>query len=229
MAYRERALGLPGAVLWQREVAAGAVVRVLPDGCLDLIWDGERLHVAGPDTRARLHRSEGPTSFVGLRFSGGVGAAALGVPADQLRDRSLGLDDVWSAARTRQLTERVGADPLPALETWLLRRMHEVDVDPLGLRVAALGRSGLAVGEIADAVALSPRQLHRRCEALFGYGPQHLSRVLRLLTALDHARRGAPLARVASDAGYADQAHLARDMRDLTGITATEWLAESAR
>jgi AraC-like DNA-binding protein len=227
--YRERALCVPGAVLWRREARPGAIVRILPDGCLDLIWDGEQLFVAGPDSRARLHHSEVTSSYVGLRFGGGVGPAVLGVPAHELLDRSPALNAVWSAARTRELTEQVAANPIAALESWLLRRIQDTGVNPLGLRVAALASSGTTVSEIADAVGLSPRQLHRGCLTLFGYGPRHLARVLRLGTALEHARRGLTLAVVAHESGYADQAHLARDMRDLAGITATEWLAESAR
>jgi AraC-like DNA-binding protein len=70
---------------------------------------------------------------------------------------------------------------------------------------------------MAGAVGLSPRQLHRRCSALFGYGPRHLLRVVRLDLALAQARAGAPLARVAHECGYADQAHLTREVRDLAG------------
>jgi AraC-like DNA-binding protein len=225
--YRERGLAVPATVLWQRHTRAGAILRILPDGCLDLIWDGENLIVAGPDTRARLHRTVTASSYVGLRFAGGLGAAVLGVPADELRDQSPVLDAVWSAAQARTLADRVARDPAATLEGWVQRRIRETGVDLFGQRVAALARSGAEVREMADAVGLSPRQLHRRCLTLFGYGPRHLARVLRLGRALDQARQGTPLARVAPACGYADQAHLARDVRDLTGVTATEWLAES--
>lgn len=76
-----------------------------------------------------------------------------------------------------------------------------------------------AVGTVAAAVGLSPRQLHRRSFDAFGYGPKLLARVLRLQRALDAARTGEALASVAATHGYADQAHLARDVRDLAGTT----------
>lgn len=71
---------------------------------------------------------------------------------------------------------------------------------------------------MADRLGLSQRQLHRRCLPLLGYGPRHLSRVLRLQRAL--AAPGS-LAEVAHACGYADQAHLSREVRDLTGTTPT--------
>ena len=39
---------------------------VLPDACIDLVWDGATLFVAGPDTHAVAITS--PASFVGIRF-----------------------------------------------------------------------------------------------------------------------------------------------------------------
>src|SRR6185312_10286461 len=98
--------------------------------------------------------------------------------------------------------------------------------DPLGARILALASAGASISATADAVGLGVRRLHRRSLALFGYGPQHLVRVKRLERALARARRGAPLARVAVEAGYADQAHFARDVRDLAGTTASELLGQ---
>src|SRR3954463_9505499 len=98
MAYRERPASVPGVVLWRREAAAGAAIRILPDTCMDLIWDGRVLVVAGPDTRARMHETPTPTAFVGLRLSAGIGPALLGVTAVEVRDSSPSLADLWPAA-----------------------------------------------------------------------------------------------------------------------------------
>lgn len=228
MVYRERPAAVPGVVLWRRDAAAGAVTRILPDACLDLVWDGSSLVVAGPDLRARVHETLAATSFVALRFSAGLGPALLGVPAVDLRDTSPRLEDLWPAAAAHRLAERVAAAPEPALEAWLRARVAEAAVDPLGARLLALASAGTGVGAMADAVGLGARRLHRRTLALFGYGPQHLVRVRRLDRALGLARRGIPLAQVAAECGYADQAHLARDVRDLAGTTATELLGQSA-
>ncbi len=75
----------------------------------------------------------------------------------------------------------------------------------------------------------SPRQLHRRLLPVFGYGPQHLGRVLRLVRAVAAADAGTPWSEVAQRTGFADQAHLARDVRALAGVTPTELLAERVR
>lgn len=218
--YRERAVA-PGVVLW---AGGGGPRTILPDGCLDLIHDGARLIVAGPDRAARAHSASGP--FVGLRFSHGVGPQVLGVPADAVTDRVVDLDGVWSARAARALNGRVDDDPETALAAWVRTAVGEPD--PFGPRVFGAAACGLDVATIAARCGVSARTLHRRCLPVFGYGPQHLGRVLRLQRALARARAGTPWASVAALEGYADQPHLAREVRTLAGATPTGMLARSS-
>ncbi|WP_435823673.1 helix-turn-helix domain-containing protein, partial [Micromonospora haikouensis] len=88
-----------------------------------------------------------------------------------------------------------------------------------GVRHAGRRRRGVPLQRLRrPADGLTPRALHRRCQALFGYGPKTLARILRMRRALALARAGTPLAEVAAASGYADQAHLSRDVRDLAGV-----------
>ena len=207
-------------MLWQRPLdGAPDGTPIMPDGCLDLMWDGTRLLVAGPDTTARRHRSPAGTTYVALRFSGGLGPTVLGVPTDELRDRTLDLEQLWPARRARELTERVELDPVAALEAWVVEGAARCDMDPFGPRVLAMAKAGRPVAEIAERLCLSTRQLHRRCLPAFGYGPKHLARVMRFGPALEAIRGGAPLAHVAAACGYADQSHLSREVHALAGTT----------
>jgi len=200
----------------------------MPDGCLDLIWDGSRLFVAGPDTAARWHCSRAEGRYAGLRFSGGTGPALLGVPADELRDRVADLGELWPSRPARVLADQVAEDPVQSLDTWALHRRAASVVDPLGPHVLAMATSGLPTAIMADRLGLSTRQLHRRCLPAFGYGPRRLTRVMRFGRALEEIRAGAPLAQVAVRCGYADQAHLTREVHDLAGTTPNQ-LRERAR
>ncbi|MGI5459012.1 DUF6597 domain-containing transcriptional factor [Streptomyces sp. CA-249302] len=218
--YRERPSRLSGAVVWRNAPSAGGVGRVLPDGCMDLLWNDGRLLVAGPDTRAYVTQGSGDV-WVGVRFYPGTAPALLGVPAHELRDRRVELDDLWPADDVRRLTARMNAagDPERALEELALRLAADSDPPDALLRhlVAALD-SGRPVGATADELGLGARQLHRRSLAAFGYGPKTLARVLRLQRALGLARDGVPYAETAVRAGFADQAHLARDVKELAGV-----------
>ncbi|MGW0820184.1 helix-turn-helix domain-containing protein [Streptomyces sp. NPDC002845] len=226
--YVERASRLKGAVVWTNTPSGNGpgVGRVLPDGCMDLLWHEGRLMVAGPDTRA--HVTEGaPSAWAGVRFYPGTAPALLGVPAHELRDRRVDLGDLWPAAEVRHLTARVNAaaDPALGLEEVALRRAADAEPpDPLLRQVVAALDTGRPVAATADELGLGARQLHRRSLAAFGYGPKTLARVLRLQRALGLARGGVPFAETAARSGFADQAHLARDVRELAGAPLGELL-----
>lgn len=221
--YQERPSRLTGAVVWTNTPAGSGVRPVLPDGCMDLLWSEGRLLVAGPDTRA--HVPDGPSvAWAGLRFYPGTAPALLGIPAHELRDRRVELAELWPTAQVRRLCARVeaAAHPTTALEELALERAAPPDPE-LRRLVTALA-AGRPVAEIADRLGLGARRLHRRSLTAFGYGPKTLARILRLQRALALARQGVPYADTAARAGYADQAHLARDVRELSGTTLTDLL-----
>lgn len=201
---------------WARDALGPALI--LPDGCLDVIIrpDGQAI-VAGPDATAREHHDQG--RYLGVRFSHGLGPLVLGTPADQLTGRLVPLADVVGRARAAGL--EAGDDV--ALRRWVARRLEGVhDDDPWAPAAFTAAAVGTPVATIAARAGLSARTLQRRCHARFGYGPQHLARVLRLQRALALARRGRAWADVAADAGYVDQPHLARESKALTGRAPTQ-------
>jgi len=213
--YVERASVLPHVVAW-RSVAppGGRTTRILPDGCLDLIWNDGSVFVAGPDTVAEVASSPPGSRFAALRFAAGTGPGVLGVPADELLDRQVPLEDLWPAAQVRRLAE--ATDPMAALQSVAASRFQRPDRTMVAVAEAA--RAGRPVSAIADSCALSPRHLHRLCKTAFGYGPKTLHRILRLQRAVRLARGGLPFADVSAVAGYADQAHLAREVKALAGV-----------
>jgi len=221
--YRERLTRVPGAVLWTR-TAEGGEYRILPDGCMDLLLTDRELIVAGPDSRAWTGSAEAGTRYAGIRFAPGTAPGFLGVPARELLNERVLLRDLWSPARSRRLLDRVrsAADPALALEEAAVS-LAEEPPDRLITHVLRSVRNGMLRGragvlDLASSVGLSERQLHRRCLNAFGYGPKMLDRVLRMNVALDQARTGIALADVAVLTGYADQAHLTRDVKALTGV-----------
>jgi len=223
--YRERASMLPHVVAWRSEVEPDdPPTRVLPDGCLDIIWQSGRVFVAGPDTVAQPPgRAPVGTRFFALRFGAGTGPGVLGLPAGELTDRQVPLDALWAATDVRQLAE--ADEPLAALEAVAAARWREPDRAMVGLAEAA--RVGETISAFAEKAGLSARQLQRRSITAFGYAPKTLHRILRFQRAVTLARRGHPFARVAADVGYADQAHLSREVRALAGVPLSVYLAHA--
>jgi AraC-like DNA-binding protein len=246
--YREHAISpalqAAAACTWEHSSSAASEAYVVPDACVDVLWNGAQLLVAGPDTRPTLVSLQADTHICGLRFLPGAAGTLLGVPASAIRDARVELSELWGErARVLQGQIERSADPagvLAQLEAALLIRMRESGpVDSLALAVADALRPSPPVPSIAQlsaALGVSERQLLRRCDAAFGYGPKLLARVLRFqafVRALPTCSRTG-LAELALSLGYADQAHLAHDTAELAGRTPSQlrarWTAsESAR
>jgi AraC-like DNA-binding protein len=189
--------------------------RVVPDGCVDLIWSAAGILVAGPDTGPLPAVMRPGDAVAAVRFGPGTAPPVLGVPADAIRDGRVPLRELWGGEADRLAAAVAAApDPRAALTAAVRARMRPAD--PLVAAVVA-GVARRSVRDVADGLGISERQLRRRSLAAFGYGPKTLQRVLRFQRALRLARAGEPLAGAAFAAGYADQAHLAHEVRDLAG------------
>lgn len=199
-------------------------MRLLPDGCVDLVWDGARLVVFGAREASAQVEVRAAARPVGVRLRPGVAGGALGRRADELPAAGIALAELWGA-RARRWERRLAAADLSGRRELLegLIATEGRDPDPLVLAAVRLIRSGSSVHGAADAIALSPRALQRRFRAAAGLAPKTFSRVLRLqaflalLGPLSNGERA--LAGVAADCGYADQPHLSRECRALTGDT----------
>lgn len=207
--------------LWTRR-GDGGVVRVLPDGCTDLVWRaGSGLVAAGPDTEATLAPTRRQELIVGVRLRPGAGGRAYGLPLSELRDARVPLSDLGLDPGKEVLgpyDPRTALGRLTAVAARLVR-----GTEPDCAIVAATSRLAdprQRVDALAGELGLSDRQLRRRFHAAVGYGPKTLQRILRLRRFL--ALGDLELVRAAAEAGYADQAHLTHDCRRLTGLSPTE-------
>lgn len=198
-----------------------SVADVTPDGCTDLIWQsGHGAYIAGPDTGPAPAPLPPGTIVIGARFRPGAGGAAFGIPLMALRDQRVDLADCLPALA------RVLPGDLPA-ET-ALERVTRVSAqlasagppDHAVLHGARLLARRGTVAALSAELGLSERQLLRRFDAAVGYGPKTLHRVLRFQRVLGHLTATGPgtdLADLAVRSGYADQAHMTREITRLAG------------
>jgi AraC-like DNA-binding protein len=208
------------------ESDASSAEPVLPDGCIDIIWDGARLILAGPDTRP-VWSVPTAASVVGLRFRPGVGSLFLGLPADLVRDRRIDLGTLWGASDDIADALAACSDPRHSAEILLeavARRLPDLEApDPLvetAVRAWAANDRSLPTARLAELGGITPRQVHRRFLSAVGYGPKFLQRVLRFQAFLGSCHDWeSGLAELAFGSGYADQAHLTREARLLAGVT----------
>jgi AraC-like DNA-binding protein len=203
---------------WSNALATGGVEVVLPDGCMDLVWTGAELVVAGPDTEPHPYRPPNGMPAAGLRFAPGRLPALLGVPAAAVRDERAPLAELLPDL-ARRTTARLEAGAPPAAALLELAVALPGAPPAAGISAAVLLiRRGRSVADTADALGWTTRSLHRHCLDWFGYGPAVLRRILRFRRASDLLRAGVGTAEVAARTGYADQPHLSREVRALAGV-----------
>jgi AraC-like DNA-binding protein len=212
-------------------LASPAELKVVPDGCIDIYWTGDRLQIAGPNTQVVTATMASAADLVGVRFLPGVAGRWLGVSAVELLNAHPPLEDIWGRRSTEPLSDKLasaGSATVAAslLERALIDRLHRVaPADPvIGATVAAAQKAGPSkrgfVRELVDEFGWSERTIRRRCLEAFGYGPKTLERILRFQRFLRSLSSGrGRLSALAVEAGYADQAHLAREVHRLAGQT----------
>lgn len=216
------------ACTWAARVG-GETRTLVPDGCLDLLWiDDGTIVLCGPETSAWSFTLPPGTTAVGIRFKPAVAPPVFRLDASELLNARASFGALCGDRAERHLRDRLADAPNDAARVRVLaalardRLQDAPPPDDLARAVAtALDDHRVPVHELARMLGVSARQLHRRCTTAFGYGPSVLARILRLQRFLRAARRSsaAGLAELAISAGYADQPHLTREVRSITGTT----------
>ena len=211
---------------WSSRVGADADAShpVMPDGCIDLLFESAtgRLEVVGTMTKTLWVTGCGPTEHVGIRFRPGGASPLLRIDAAELTDVCVPAEDLLGLAARDLETRLVEAEPgarTRLLESFLLRRI--VRVDPRIVYAAERLRAGPStrVDAIARDLGISRQYTRRLFLKHTGLTPKAFASVTRLARLWPGLDRAVPLARVAFEAGYADHAHMTREVRRLTGAT----------
>lgn len=164
-----------------------------------------------------------PVASVGAQLRPGVAELLLGVPADELAGRHTRLDDLWGRPAD-ELRERLALAEGPArrldlFEAALIARLPRVRaLHPAVAHALAQFATTHDVAAVVDEVGYSHRQFISVFRHAVGLAPKLYCRVQRLQRALTELPRR-PLAEVAAGAGFADQAHLSREFRELAGLS----------
>lgn len=218
--------------------------KILPDTCGHVIVklggeEGARprsVTVVGARSEAVTTDVSGRSWTVGVRLRPGALPVLVGASADRFTDRSEPAGAIWGSAGDGLVGAVAGADDPDHVKSRLIGFLRRIrpSASAVDWRAAAFAklarRSGgrMAVGAAARAIGISPRALRDTTHDALGLAPKRYARVERLLGAL-HASHEEPWGRVAVRMGFSDQAHLARDFKDLLGETPSDFGARGRR
>jgi AraC-like DNA-binding protein len=174
------------------------------------------------------------TRSVGVHFKPWGLAPFLPMPAIELRDQPVTVEEAWGRPAIAELRDRLATaagphEMLMLLEDELMRRVCETT--GLGLvrhtsGVISAARGAVAIGDLSVAAGVSSTHLAQRFKAIIGFTPKRLARTYRFAAAVRAIDPAGPVdwLEVAGRAGYYDQAHFGHEFRTFTGLTPTQYL-----
>jgi AraC-like DNA-binding protein len=185
-------------------------------------------------TRAMEFSYPPGTRSVGVHFKPWGPAPFLPMPAAELCDRPVTLEDVWGRSTVAALRDRLATaagphEMLTLLEDQLMRLVCETA--GLGLvrhtsSVIAAATGAVAIGDLSVAAGVSSTHLAQRFKEVVGVTPKRLARTYRFTATVLAIDPAGPVdwLELAGRAGYYDQAHFGHDFRTFTGLTPTRYL-----
>jgi AraC-like DNA-binding protein len=167
--------------------------------------------------------------LVAIKVRAGALGAMLGIPARELRDRTIDLEDVWGR-RSREIAEDMASAPSVTARIDLLQRELAVRCagkhgDTRGAIDAAaiVARDGgrVRIGELSRRCGVSERTILQRFDAGVGISPKQYARLVRLRATLTRFAYAGPIdcSDLAISCGYCDQAHMIHEFRTLIGLS----------
>jgi AraC-like DNA-binding protein len=226
------------ACLWRSASSGGspgASHRVLPDNCIDILWQdaGRPAFAVGMMTRSIHVPLSSPVRTVAVRFLPGAAGLFLGVPLHELTDLDVAVTEFHSLGEAERLSDRLWQDDigdlarLGLIEQYLLSRLQYLAA-PAGLALvrtalAALDRSGgaLRIESLVAQLGISRQHLAAQFKSQVGLSPKLYARIQRFRRAAEALRQPRPgavdWAQLALECGYFDQSHLIHDFQEFAG------------
>jgi AraC-like DNA-binding protein len=210
--------------------------RVLPTGRMDLVI---RLNdaqdpgsFAGARSTSFVLDTSRPLSVIGVRFKAGGGAGLIGLPAGELHNLEVSLDNLWRSDTPRLLEELFRAsDPeakLHVLEQFLLSKLRGNRHGAVDYALTQFQRSlgASSIREIVEHTGLSSRRFIAAFRDQVGLTPKVFARLCRFRRAIGSLQGSTDVdwADTALTCGYFDQAHLIRDFREFSGMSPSVYL-----
>jgi AraC-like DNA-binding protein len=198
-------------VIWRTHDTSDGTYLAAADACWDMIFirsvHGNRALLSGPSSQTTPVPYRAGNRNLGIRFHRGT--FLTHVPASAMVDTTEAL-------------------PMPGEESfvlagldWVMPTFESADEFIADLeRLELLSDDPVAMAALrGEAPAASRRSVQRHVAGATGLSANRILQIVRARTAAERLRRGEPILDVAHDMGYADQAHLTRDLKRLTGYT----------
>jgi hypothetical protein len=173
-----------------------SIQRVLPDGCVDLIFDltpgRETAFWVGTMTRPMVVEGGRARDFLGIRFHPGGAKGLLNLRLAELTDERVPFQSITPSVE--EVLDRVldhDSTPFDAVERWLTPRLAVDARFPLVqsiFRHVKRSSGNVRVGDIAASLGLSRQYLNRVMNDCVGVDLKTFSRIIRMRACTESLR-----------------------------------------
>lgn len=216
--------------------------RILPDGCMDIIFDlsehslAKTASIAGTMTKPLFDELRKQICYIAIRFRPGGFPYFFDTPAFYLTDKVLPLETI-SANREHELIARlIETDDISEriklldrhFSNLLVRNNRDDPAVKIALSDILRHKGNIGISQLSKSIGRSQRQLRRKFEKWIGISPKSFSKIIRFQNTLRMlpSRSGSSLLYVALDAGYYDQSHFIHEFNSYSGLNPSDFLAE---
>jgi AraC-like DNA-binding protein len=206
---------------------------VPPDGCTVIMAasrHGQGMAMtSGPWLEPLVVPVEAGSHYWGVRCRPEAGALVLGTDPERLANRTQPVS-LFSPRLANEFQDAIRSvdtyqDAVAAMDRIFAAHLSGApqpdSVVQLAVNLLVADRGETSIGLLATRLDISARTLRRRFRAATGLTPKQFARICRFrhaaLTLIQSDHPG--WAQVASGTGFADQAHLIHEFKDLTGLT----------
>ncbi len=190
--------------------------------------------ICGARSTSMIVDTANMVTTLGIQFKPGGGFPFLRMPASELSDQCVTLDEVFGSG-ARGLREKLLQSPTPAgkfavAEQWLLSRAKQLQRHPAVAFATERFEGGSfaqPLSAVMDRIGYSQRHFNQLFAGEVGLTPKRFLRVRRFQRVLASLSgcESVDWAELALRCGYYDQPHFAHDFRSFAGLTPAEYLA----
>lgn len=191
--------------------------------------------ISGPRSEYFVIDTAQQLSSMGVHFKPGGAFPFLGMPASELQDQQVGLEDLWGRAagemRERILEATTVDARLAVLEKCLTEMAPSLERHPAVQFALNEFQPGLGIRNVAEVtgqIGMSAKRFIQVFGKEVGLTPKLFCRVRRFQRVLGSIakRQQIDWADVAVSTGYFDQAHFIHDFRAFSGLNPSAYMAQ---
>lgn len=209
--------------------------RVIPDGCVDIIFDlrsstsAKGAFVVGLMTEYEVMTLSQNRFLFGIRFFVDNIRTFLKYPVSEVTGYHVFLEDLWGN-EALALTEEIVSEPnvsnmIATIERKFMQMLLMDKAEPDGLLQMSMkylysSRGMVTIGALAEELSYSERSIRRTFQKELGVSPKELSDIIRFQNLLkDFSSSPQPrLSDLSFKYGYYDQSHLIRQFKRYYGL-----------